>query len=192
MVVLTVCTRALGGTGQIGPKALAVFSNAAIVLTRTSQTIYFHSGLEGVWPFLETLLNRRIPFTLQVGFGIEAANAGANLFVASLTALKARAVEFQTARANAVTGNLTRRELLEGVSDTSSHKRTWIAREDGPNRLGPGAMLTALADRVLAPQTTACVGIAASSCLEAVAIERNTLGLGAAASGRIQLQRSNL
>ncbi len=75
MIVLTVCARALGGTRQIGPKALAIFSNATIVLARASQTIYFHSGLEGVRSFLQTLLNRRIPLTLQVGFGIEAANA---------------------------------------------------------------------------------------------------------------------
>ena len=80
---------------------------------------------------------------------------------------------------------------MEGVSDTGSHKGTWIARENGPNRLGPGAMLAALANRVLAPQAAARVRTAASSCLEAVAIERNTLGLGAAASCRIQLQRSN-
>ena len=75
MIVLTVCARALGGTRQIGPKALAVFSNATIVLARASQSINFHSGLEGVGPFLQTLLNRRISLTLQVGFGIEAANA---------------------------------------------------------------------------------------------------------------------
>jgi hypothetical protein len=191
MVVLTVYARALGGTRQVGPKALAIFSNAAIVLARASQTGYFHSGLEGVWPFLQTLLNRRVPLTLQVGFGIEAANARANFFVTSLAALKARAVEFQATRANAVAGNLTGRELLNGVSNTGSHKRAWIAGENGANGLGPGTMFAALVNRILAPQTAARVGVAASSRLEAIAIERNALGLRAAASCGIQLQRSN-
>jgi hypothetical protein len=191
MVVLTLYARALGGTRQVGPKALAVLPYASIIFAGASQTVYFHSGLEGVRPFLQTLLNRRIPLTLQVGFGIEAANARANFFVASLAALKARAVEFQTTRANAVAGNLTGRELMKGVSNAGSHKRTWIAGENGPNGLGPGAMLAALANRVLAPQTAARGGVAASSCLEAIAIERNALGLGTAASRRIQLQRSN-
>ena len=80
---------------------------------------------------------------------------------------------------------------MDGVSNAGSHKRTWIAGENGPNRLGPGAMLAALANRVLASETAARVRVAASSCLEAIAIERNTLGLGAAASRRIQLQRPN-
>jgi hypothetical protein len=191
VVVLTVEARALGRTRQVGPKALAVFSNAAIVLARASQTCYFRTDLKGVGTLFETLLNGRIPLALHVGVGIEAANARTHFFVASLATLKARAVEFQTTRANAVAGNLTGRELVNDIANTGRHKRPWIAGENGPNGLGSGAVLAALADRVLAPQAAARIGAAASSCLEAIAIERNTLGLGAAASRRIQLQRSN-
>jgi hypothetical protein len=80
---------------------------------------------------------------------------------------------------------------LNGVSNAGSHKRTWIAGKNRPNGLGPGAMFATLTNRVLAPQTAARGRVAAPSCLETIAIERNTLGLGAATSRRIQLQRSN-
>jgi hypothetical protein len=80
---------------------------------------------------------------------------------------------------------------LHGVSNAGRHKRTWVTSKNRPDRLGPGSILAALVNRVLTAQTAARVGAAASSCLEAVAIERNALGLGATASRGIQLQRSD-
>jgi hypothetical protein len=94
MVVLTLYARALVGTCQALTETFAILSNATIVLARASQTGYFHAGLESVGPLFQTLLNGRIPLALHVGVGIEAANARTHFFVASLAALKARAVEF--------------------------------------------------------------------------------------------------
>jgi len=80
---------------------------------------------------------------------------------------------------------------VERVAETGVGKGAGIARQDAANCLGPSAVRAALFNGVLAVDATASGRIASSTGLEAVAIQCNALGLGAAASHGVVVQRAD-
>jgi len=111
--ILALATGALVSAGKFRSEALAILSDAPVVLAGAPEARFLHANLEGVRTLFETELDGQLALT-SVVFRIGTFDASARC-VAGLAGLEARAVELEAPRPNAVAGNFTGQRSLCGI-----------------------------------------------------------------------------
>ena len=89
LVILALVARTLVGTGQLVAEALAILSNASIILASTTHAHLLDTCTKGIRTFLERCVNGMFSITIGVVHCIETTNTGTNSCLANFAILEA-------------------------------------------------------------------------------------------------------
>jgi hypothetical protein len=89
LFILALVARTFVGTGQPVAEALAILSNASIVLTSATHAHFLDTCTKGIGPFLERRVNGMLSITAGIVRCIETTNTGTNPLLANFAIRKA-------------------------------------------------------------------------------------------------------
>jgi hypothetical protein len=178
------------GTIQFSAEAFTILAQAAIVLTGASLSDHFGFDDKGIRALFHGVLDGSQP--AATGFrGIAAAYASANVRVTDFAIVKARAVQFQAPRVDAVASNLTGWQFVQWIAHSGGGKRPRVPREYRTNGFGTGPVDATFGNGIFTVQTGAAVWMTTTSGFETIAVQCHALALGTGTARGIVVQFAN-
>lgn len=89
VLILAFVARTLGGAGQLVAEALAILSNASIILASATHAHFLDTCTKGIGTFLERRVNGMLSISIGIVRCIETTNTGTNSLLANFAILKA-------------------------------------------------------------------------------------------------------